>query len=268
LKASAPPLRLQARGLTFSYGPGSDSVLDGLDLALEPGTFVGLLGPNGSGKSTLLKLLAGVLHPTAGAVRLGDEDLARIPRRRLAPSLAYVPQDTRVWLPFTCREVVAMGRYAHRSGLGLSDAGHDGVVQRCMADTGVLDLAERRITEVSGGEAQRVQIAQALAQEARILVLDEPTSHLDISFQVEVMDLLGRLNRDHGMTILAALHDLNLASLYCDRLVTLRRGRVVKDGSPAQVLDPTLLWEVFGVRVEIQQGPSGRPRLFLLPGRS
>lgn len=267
MKATLGPLRLQARGLTFSYLPGTASVLDGLDLAVEPGTFVGLLGPNGSGKSTLLKLLAGVLPPSAGRVQLADEDLARIPRRRLAPALAFVPQDTRVWLPFTCREVVAMGRYAHRSGLGLLDSGHDQVVQRCMTDTGVLDLADRRITEVSGGEAQRVRIAQALAQEARILILDEPTSHLDISFQVEVMDLLARLNRGHGLTVLAALHDLNLASLYCDRLVALRHGQVVKDGPPAQVLDPTLLWEVFGVRVEVQQGPGGRPRLFLVPGQ-
>jgi len=259
------PPRLQALGLTFSYTPDSPQVLDPLDLELEPGTFVGLLGPNGSGKSTLLKLLAGVLRPTQGHVDLGGEDLTRIPRGRLASTLAFVPQDVHVWLPFTCREVVAMGRYVHRSGLGLLDSGHDEVVRRCMADTGVLDLAERRITEVSGGEAQRVRIAQALAQEARILVLDEPTSHLDISFQVEVMDLLSRLNRTHGLTILAALHDLNLASLYCDRLIALRQGHVLRDGPPAEVLEPALLLQVFGVQVEVQPGPGQRPRLFLVP---
>lgn len=259
------PPRLQVRDLAFSYGPASPRVLEPLDLALEPGSFVGLLGPNGSGKSTLLKLLAGVLRPDQGRVELGEEDLHRIPRGRLASTLAFVPQDVHVWLPFTCREVVAMGRYVHRSGLGLLDSGHDEVIRRCMADTGVLDLAERRITEVSGGEAQRVRIAQALAQEARILVLDEPTSHLDISFQVEVMDLLSRLNRTRGMTVLAALHDLNLASLYCDRLIALRQGRVMRDGPPAAVLEPALLQAVFGVEVEVQPGPGQRPRLFLVP---
>jgi len=259
------PPRLHAQGLAFSYTPDSPQVLEPLDLDLQPGSFVGLLGPNGSGKSTLLKLLAGVLRPVQGRVHLGGEDLSRIPRGRLASTLAFVPQDVQVWLPFTCREVVAMGRYVHRSGLGLLDSGHDEVVRRCMADTGVADLAERRITEVSGGEAQRVRIAQALAQEAGILVLDEPTSHLDISFQVEVMDLLSRLNRTRGLTILAALHDLNLASLYCDRLIALRQGHVLRDGPPAEVLEPALLQDLFGVQVEVQSGPGRRPRLFLVP---
>ena len=262
------PPRLQAQGLAFSYTPDSPPVLKALDLDLEPGSFVGLLGPNGSGKSTLLKLLAGVLRPVQGCVQLGGEDVSRIPRGRLASTLAFVPQDVHVWLPFTCREVVAMGRYVHRSGLGLLDSGHDEVVHRCMADTGVVDLADRRITEVSGGEAQRVRIAQALAQEAGILVLDEPTSHLDISFQVEVMDLLARLNRTRGLTILAALHDLNLASLYCDRLIALRRGHVLRDGPPVEVLEPALLREVFGVQVEVQKEPGRRPRLFLVPAEN
>lgn len=258
---------LEAREVSFSYSPEAAPVLPPLDLAVEPGRFMGLLGPNGAGKSTLLKLLAGVLRPTRGSVSLDGEDLRRIPRRRLARTLAFVPQDAHLWLPFTCREIVAMGRYAHQAGLGLVDSGHDEVVRRCMADTGVTDLAERRVTEISGGEAQRVRIAQALAQEARLLVLDEPTSHLDVSFQIEVMDLLLRLNRSRGLTVLASLHDLNLASLYCDRVVALQAGRIVGDGTPAAVLTESLLREVFRVEVDLQVGPGDRPRVFLLPGR-
>ena len=260
-------MRLEARRLAFGYGPGAPRTVGPLDLAVEPGSFVGILGPNGAGKSTLLKLLAGVLPPGEGSVHLGGEDLQRVPRRRLARSLAFVPQDIHLWLPFTCREVVAMGRFAHQSGLGLGNGAHGEVVTRSMAETGVLELADRRVTEISGGEAQRVRIAQALAQEAGLLILDEPTSHLDVSFQMEILNLLGDLNRSRGLTVVASLHDLNLASLFCDRLLALRAGQVVGDGAPASVLTPALLREVFRVEVELQEGPGGRPRIFPLPRR-
>lgn len=250
-------MRLAARGLSFAY-PGGRQVLHPTDLAVAPGEFVGLLGPNGAGKSTLLKLLAGVLKPAAGHVLLGDEDVRRVPRRRMARTLAFVPQDAHVWLPFTCREVVAMGRYVHETGLGLRASGSE-VVERCMAETGVTALADRRITEVSGGEAQRVRIAQALAQEGQVLLLDEPTSHLDLSFQVEVMDVLHRLNEERGMTVVVSLHDLNLASLYCQRLVVVQEGRVVADGTPTEVVTEALLRDVFHVEADVAEGP----RVFL-----
>lgn len=250
-------MKLEASGLAFAY-PGGRAALAPTDLRVEPGEFVGLLGPNGAGKSTLLKLLAGVLRPTGGRVRLGGEDLPRLSRRRLARTLSFVPQDLHAWLPFTCREVVAMGRYAHQGGLGLREQGGE-VVERCMAETGVTALAERRITEVSGGEAQRVRIAQALAQEGQVLLLDEPTSHLDLSFQVEVMDVLHRLNRERGLTVVVSLHDLNLAALYCRRLVVLQAGHLVADGTPDEVVTEALLRQVFRVEAEV----AGGPRVFL-----
>lgn len=251
---------LEVRDARFSYPPHRVQVLDGVDLAVAAGSFVALLGPNGAGKSTLLKLAAGVMAPVAGEVRVEGVAVARRPRRDLARTLAFVPQDVQFWLPFTCREVVEMGRYPHQRGLTVDGS----VVDRCMAETGVTALAGRRVTEVSGGEAQRVRIAQALAQEGRILVLDEPTSHLDVSFQVEVMDLLARLNRERGMTVLVSLHDLNLASRWCDRIVVLQAGRVAADGPPSSVITAGLLREVFGVEVDLE--PGERPRVFLRPG--
>jgi iron complex transport system ATP-binding protein len=257
---------LSARGLEFAYRPG-EKVLEGLDLDLAAGELVGILGPNGSGKSTLMKVMCGILSPQAGEVLLEGRPLSRIPRRHLARRIAFVPQEARPSLAFTCGEVVMMGRYPHMRGLGLGEGQHLQVVRRCMEATGVAHLARRRITEVSGGEAQRVRIAQALAQESRILLLDEPTSHLDINFQIEVMDLLRRLHREEGLTVVLSLHDLNLASLYCERLVLLQQGRLLCQGPPPEVLTPSVLRQAFQVEVEIAEGPlPGRPRVFPLPG--
>ncbi|WP_329332354.1 ABC transporter ATP-binding protein [Streptomyces sp. NBC_00663] len=216
-------------------------ILDGVRLAVDSGAFVGLVGPNGSGKSTLLRCVYRALRPTTGVVRLAGDDVHALPSRAAARSLAALPQESAAEFDFTVAEVVAMGRLPHRERTAASDAE---ICARAMARTGVAHLADRGFLSLSGGEKQRVLIARALAQQPRVLVLDEPTNHLDIAHQLEVL----RLVRDSGVTALAALHDLNLAAAHCDLLYVIADGRIVASGPPHDVLRPTLLAEVFGVR--------------------
>lgn len=258
-----PASVLQAETLSFHYPNHPDPVLCGISASFAPAQFTGLLGPNGTGKSTLLRLLAGLLQPSRGSVKLGDAPLSSFSRRSLAKRLAFVPQDVRLNLPFTCREVVAMGRFAHKSSWQLfGNSKHDDVVERCLEETATAHLAERKITEVSGGEAQRVRIAQALAQESDIILLDEPTAHLDIKHQVAVMELALRL-RQRGMTVIAALHDLDFAAVYCDRLILLHNHTVFQDGSPAQVVNAENLRSVFDIHAEVVRDEDERVRVRL-----
>jgi iron complex transport system ATP-binding protein len=246
---------LRGSDLTCSYG--STLALNKVSLQLEPGELVGILGPNGSGKSTLLKVLAGVLLPASGQVLLEERPLSDYRRRELACRLAYVPQQVELPFPFRCRELVMMGRYARMRGPGLQEGAHLEAVRQAMRATGVEALAERRFGELSGGEAQRVRIAQALAQEGQTMLLDEPTSHLDVAFQLELMGLLSSLAA-RGQALAASLHDLNLAALFCHRLVLLKAGQVVASGVPAEVLTVERLEQAFGVRLEVQPGPPVR----------
>ncbi|MEW6283056.1 MAG: ABC transporter ATP-binding protein [Candidatus Eremiobacterota bacterium] len=239
---------IEVRDVAFAYG--RRSALKGISLSVRPGEFLGVLGPNGSGKSTLLRLMAGLLQPASGRVTLEGTDLSRIPRRELAGRLAFVPQRVDFVFPFTAGELVMMGRYARMQGPGLDESPHREAVRQAMQRTGVEDLAGRRVTELSGGEAQRVRVAQALAQEAELLLLDEPNSHLDVNHQLELMELLCGL----GRTVVASLHDLNLASLYCDRLVLLQAGSLAVHGPPAEVLTEDTLERTFGARLRVTSG--------------
>ncbi|GAA2327995.1 ABC transporter ATP-binding protein [Streptomyces cuspidosporus] len=216
-------------------------LVDGIRLSAGSGTFVGLVGPNGSGKSTLLRSVYRALRPTGGVVRLDGEDLHAMDARAAARVLAALPQESPAEFDFTVAEVVAMGRLPHRDRTAASDRG---ICARAMTRTGVAHLADRGFLGLSGGEKQRVLIARALAQQPRVLVLDEPTNHLDIAHQLDVLSLV----RAGGLTVLAALHDLNLAAAHCDVLYVIARGRIVASGPPREVLRPPLLAEVFGVR--------------------
>ncbi|WP_443035271.1 ABC transporter ATP-binding protein [Streptomyces sp. BE20] len=212
-------------------------------LTAAAGQVVGLVGPNGSGKSTLLRCVYRALRPAAGAVRLGGEELHALTAREAARRVAALPQEHSAEFDFTVAEVVAMGRLPHRRG----PAAGPGDGERCAAAlrrVGAAHLAERGFLSLSGGEKQRVLIARALVQEPKVLVLDEPTNHLDIAHQLEVLALV----REAGPTVLTALHDLNLAAGHCDLLYVVAAGRIVASGSPAEVLEPGLLAEVFGVR--------------------
>ncbi|MFD7653203.1 ABC transporter ATP-binding protein [Actinosynnema sp. NPDC059797] len=230
-----------------------DGILRGVDLTAGTGEVHGVVGPNGSGKSTLLRCVYRALEPHGGAVRLDGRDVAAARVRDTARELAALTQDNHVEFDFTVTEVVALGRLPHGTGPG------DGaIVREALSRVDAAHLAHRGFLTLSGGERQRVLIARALAQEPKVLVLDEPTNHLDISHQLAVLALV----RSLGVTVLAVLHDLNLAAAHCDRLHVLDRGRVVRSGTPAEVLTPELLAEVFRVRAHVVEHPAtGAPQL-------
>ena len=233
---------------------GGSVVLDGVTLAPRLGETVGLLGPNGSGKSTLLRLLAGVLGPTAGTVTFDGDPLPRVGRRAVARRVAVVQQESHTQTEMSVRDVVGLGRVPHRRAWTPATPEDRRAVGTALERTGLADRAEQSWHTLSGGERQRVQIARALAQEPGELLLDEPTNHLDIQYQLDLMELVTSL----PVTAVIALHDLNMAAMYCDRLVVLKDGRAIAEGTPSQVLTPSLIEEVYGVSAEVTSG-SGYP---------
>ncbi|WP_405854544.1 ABC transporter ATP-binding protein [Streptomyces sp. NBC_01515] len=239
-------MRLDIEGL--SVDAGAVRLVEDIRLVVDSGAFVGLVGPNGSGKSTLLRCVYRALRPACGVVRLDGDDVHAMEPRAAARKVAVLPQESSAEFDFTVAEVVAMGRLPHRDRTAASDRG---ICAGAMERTGVTHLADRGFLALSGGERQRVLIARALAQRPRVLVLDEPTNHLDIAHQLDVLSLV----RDSGLTVLAALHDLNLAAAHCDVLYVIADGRIVASGAPHEVLQPALLAEVFGVRAHPVRHP-------------
>jgi iron complex transport system ATP-binding protein len=234
-------------------------ILGSVSLALQPGTFHGLVGPNGSGKSTLLRCVYRALRPTAGAVMLGDDDLwASLGAREASRRRAVVTQDHPLDLDFTVRDVVAMGRAPHKRVFERDNTGDTEIVEQALVTVGMEWAANRIVTTLSGGERQRVMLARALAQQAPVLVLDEPTNHLDIRAQLELLEMVHSL----GLTTIAALHDLDQAASLCDQITVLDAGRVVATGTPGEVLTVDLLRTTFGVRAHIGTHPlTGRPHI-------
>lgn len=241
-------------------------VLAGLNFQINRGEFVGILGPNGSGKSTLLHALSGLLRPLNGKIIIKSEALGGLPSRLRAQILAVVPQSTDVRFPFSCLEIVLMGRYPHRRRLGtLTDTDLVRAL-KSMHRTTTVHLKERQINEVSGGECQRVVIARALAQDPEILLLDEATSSLDVRKKLEIFEVLKFLNEIRGLTVLCAMHDLNLAALYCQRLMFIKKGKIVVDGPTGQVFSPEILAEVYETAMEVRWHPGHhRPYAVMLP---
>ena len=255
---------LEAREVDFSYYDGL--VIKSVSLGLKKGDIVGLIGPNGSGKTTLLRLLSGFLPPKSGSVCLSGRDLGQMSRREIARLIAVVPQELEMLFSFSVWEMVMMGRTPHAPRLLGARRGDREAVERVMERVDIQYLAQRPFQELSGGERQKVIVAMALAQEPDILLLDEPTVHLDINHQVEVLELLRRLNRESGLTVLATMHDLNLAALYFDNLVLLNEGEIVSHGTPEEVLQEANIRRVFEASVEIQKHPTlGVPHMVILP---
>lgn len=240
-------------------------VLKGVSVRLEDSAFVGVVGPNGSGKTTLLRSMSRVLRPSSGTVEIDGRDIYSIPARDFARCVGVVPQDVLVAFDFTVLEVALMGRSPRMGRFAVESSRDVAIAMEALVRTGTDHLADRPISALSGGERQRVMMARALAQEPRVLLLDEPTSHLDISFQFEIMDLVKSLNEEHGLTVLAVLHDLNLASHYCDRLVMIGDGRVVAEGSPAAVITPSNIRRVYGTEVWVRKHPATR-RPYVIAG--
>ncbi|MBQ0826210.1 ABC transporter ATP-binding protein [Streptomyces tagetis] len=252
---------LSVEGVTLTAG--ARRLVEDVSLTARPGETIGLVGPNGSGKSSLLRAVYRVLRPREGHVRVDDADVWSLTVRRLARTVAAVVQEGGADFDLTVREVVAMGRTPHQRLLAGDTAEDGALIDRALDAVDGTALAARSFDRLSGGERQRVLIARALAQQPSLLVLDEPTNHLDIRHQLDVLDTLRRLSA----TVLVALHDLNLAAYYCDRLYVLREGRVTASGPPADVLTPGLLAEVYGVSAEVAVHPrTGAPQVTFLPG--
>jgi iron complex transport system ATP-binding protein len=253
----SPPL-LEVRELSFAYG--ARRVLEGISLMVARGELVALVGPNGAGKSTLVRLISHVLEPELGRVWVEGRDVRRLARGALARRLAVVPQAPVLPPAYTALDLVLLGRTPHLRLLQREGARDRAIASVALEATGAAHLAGRRLGELSGGERQRVVLARALAQEPALLLLDEPTAHLDLGHQVSALALVRDLVRTRGLGVLAVFHDLSLAAQFCDRLVLLVDGRVRASGPPETILEPSVLGDAYGVAVEILRHPqSGRP---------
>ncbi|MBW2701656.1 MAG: ABC transporter ATP-binding protein [Deltaproteobacteria bacterium] len=251
---------IHTEGIDFFYG--ARHVLREVALSVPKGAFAALMGPNGSGKTTLLHVLSGALSVERGQVQVLGRDLATWGRRELAQRVAVVPQQFELAFPFTVQEVVLLGRVPHRGPLGFDRPEDLEVARWAMEATDVLHLAGRRIGELSGGETKRVVVAKALAQQPQVLLLDEPASHLDIRHQIELYALVDRVRREQGLTVLAAVHDLNLAAAYCDLFALLKEGRLVVQGDLEQVMTYGRLKEVFDIEIYVGINELTGHRLF------
>ncbi|WP_457098324.1 ABC transporter ATP-binding protein [Microbacterium sp. P5_E9] len=252
------PHTLSADALTLAYG--DRTIVEGMQLEIPAGRITAIIGANGCGKSTLLRALARLIAPRAGQVVLDGTALHRRPAKEIARALGLLPQSPVAPEGITVADLVGRGRHPHQKLLARWSARDYEVVAQSLAATGTSDLAERCVDELSGGQRQRVWIAMALAQETDILLLDEPTTFLDVAHQVEVLDLLTDLNRDRGTTIVMVLHDMNLAARYADHVFALRDGRLVADGPPHEVMTSALIRDVFDLDALVVTDPvSGSP---------
>ena len=258
-------------GLVFenvTAGYAGRAVLHAVNARVRPGEVVGLVGPNGSGKTTLVRVASRALRPSGGRVRAAGTDPYEVSARRAARLVAVVPQDVVPVFSFTALEVALMGRSPHRSSWSLGSSDDWAMVRAAMESTGVADLADRPIEELSGGERRRVVLAQALAQDAPVLLLDEPTTHLDLLHVLELLAVIRDLAERQARAVLAVFHDLNVAASTCDRMYALSEGRIVAEGPPESVLTRKLLADVYGVEAEVLANPvTGRPMVAVGPPR-
>lgn len=258
-------IKIEVQDVCLSYG--QKIVLRELTFQLRPGEMVGLIGPNGSGKSTVIRALSHIIVPCSGNIFLDGQDITRLPRRDLARLLAVVPQMPLLPSAFTAFEIVLMGRNPHLGLFQYEKQKDLDIVWQAMEKTGTQQLAERRVGELSGGEIQSLLIARALAQETKVILLDEPTANLDIGRQVEVLNLIKALCRGDNLVVLAALHDLNLASQYCDRLILIDDGRIYAEGTPVEVITADNIAAVYGAESCVYTHPeNGLPCVLLGAG--
>jgi iron complex transport system ATP-binding protein len=261
---SARPAPLAAEGLDLAYD--QRMIVEGLDVEIPDGRITVIVGANACGKSTLLRGLARLLRPRGGVVLLDGQDVQRLPTKVVATRMGLLPQSPNSPEGITVADLVARGRYPHQKWFRQWTAEDEAAVAQAMARTNTSDLAERSVDELSGGQRQRVWIALALAQDTPLMLLDEPTTYLDLAHQVEVLDLLADLNEHEGRTIVLVLHDLNLACRYAHHLIAMRGGSVVTEGTPAEVMTTEVVEEVFGLRARIIDDPlTGTPLVLPLP---
>jgi len=255
---------LNLKDVSFRYD--TDWVLQDLSCTVTRGEILGIIGPNGSGKTTLLRICNGILTSHSGTVTVQGTDIGQIPRKALARMMAFVAQDSPDLFPFRVNECVLMGRAPHLGRLQFEREDDFAIARQAMEATGTLSLASRPMADLSGGEKKRVNIARALAQEPQLLFLDESTAYLDMKHSTAIFDLLKTMNREKGLTVIVVTHDINTASLYCDRLLLLNRGNIHAEGRPEEVITEANIREVYETRVSIDCNPeNGLPRISLLP---
>ncbi|MET7772200.1 ABC transporter ATP-binding protein [Nocardia sp. NPDC005366] len=258
--SSASASRLAAADITLGYG--DRVIIDGLTLDIASGIVTTVIGPNGCGKSTLLRSLGRLLRPRQGRVVLDGKAISTMKTKDVARVIGMLPQTPVAPEGLTVADLVARGRHPHQTWFRQWSAGDESEVMTALEQTGIADLADRSLDELSGGQRQRAWISMALAQGTDILLLDEPTTYLDLAHSLEVLDLVDRLHDEMGRTVVMVLHDLNMAIRYSDRLIVMRAGRVVAQGPPSDIIDAELLREVFGLRASVLEDPvSGRPMI-------
>ncbi|GAA3353368.1 ABC transporter ATP-binding protein [Streptomyces antimycoticus] len=257
--------RLAAEGVSVGYG--GRAVIEDLDVTIPPGVITTIIGPNGCGKSTLLRTLTRLLKPAKGAVVLDGEDIAGLRTRDVAKKLGLLPQAPVAPEGLTVADLVAKGRHPHQSWLRQWSSDDAGVVERALAMTGVSELADRPVDSLSGGQRQRVWISMTLAQGTDLLLLDEPTTYLDLAHAIDVLDLVDDLH-ESGRTVVMVLHDLNLATRYSDNLIVMRAGSILAQGHPRDVITAELLDEAFGLRAMVIDDPVGDRPLIVPIGRT
>ena len=263
ISAPAVPSRLETRGLTLGYD--GHPVVEDLSLRIADGRVTAIIGPNGCGKSTLLRGLGRLLRPMAGSVTLDGTSLARLPTRRIAQLLAVLPQSSSAPEGLTVADLVSRGRHPRQRWYQQFSVSDEHAVRRALEATGIAEFADTPVDELSGGQAQRAWISLTLVQDTDILLLDEPTTYLDLAHQVEILELVHRLNRDLGRTVVMVLHDISLAARFSDHVVAMNAGRIVAHGTPEEVVTEDLLAEVFGLRAQIVAEPvTGRPHVIPL----
>ena len=251
----------------LSGGYYKEDIIKGVSLDINQGDFIGIIGPNGSGKTTLLRLATRVLNPREGRIYLRDENIFQMDLKEFCCKVAFVSQDISISFSFTVMEIVLMGRIPHLKRLQFETKKDIEIAEKALSLTDTLSLRDKRIDELSAGERQRVIIARALTQEPELLFLDEPTAHLDIGHQIQILDLLKKFNRQNNLTIAMILHDLNLASAYCQRIALLDKGTVFKEGGPEEVLTYQNIEAVYKTIVLVNDNPlTHKPNVSLVPG--
>ncbi len=250
---------VEVRELSFSY---EAEILKNLSITIEKGRFYTIIGPNGSGKTTLLRLLSRVLNPEKGKIYIEEKDINSLSLRALAKELSVVPQNTVIEFDFSVQDIVLMGRTPHIARFSSESERDFEIARQAMEATNTWQLKDKNINNLSGGERQRVITARAIAQKTGCILLDEPISHLDIHHQIEILNSIKRLNAEEGKTIIAVLHDLNLAAAYSDCIILMQQGRVHSTGTPEEILNKKAIEEVYEVQVEIIKNPvTGKPHV-------
>jgi len=264
-------VRLSVEQVSYAYAPNPSQAplftLEAMSFQAKPGELVAILGPNASGKSTLLKLISGALHPLSGRIFLNGFETHSLPVKTRAQRIALVQQESRLLFPSHAWEFVMQGRHPYGGGLRFESQEDVLIAKNALAQVGASELADRRMDKISGGEKQRVILARALAQQPLLLLLDEPTLHLDIGAQVDLLESLRRLAAQNRYTVVVVTHELNLAGEYADQVVLMHRGKCLRVGPPATVLQREILEQVFQAPLSVEMTPSGRPRVTLFSNK-